>query len=226
MALNLNKDAVYKAAKPEDKEYSISDGGGLSLKIKSDGTKRWTFFYRMKDGKKNNLGFGEYPATTLQNARRQAEAARQQIAEGIDPGALRKEAKVAKQLAKTNKARVNEGLPVIDSFADITHKWLASIAHLTSFATHTRKISRIERLALSHLGFKPIKDIKAADVLGALKPLIDKQQLETAHRLHGEISSIFDYAIAHGFIEFNQAQPVAKQIPAQKVRHRASNYRP
>jgi hypothetical protein len=32
MAKNLNRDPVYKAAKPKDKDYSISDGGGLSIK--------------------------------------------------------------------------------------------------------------------------------------------------------------------------------------------------
>lgn len=222
MAINLNKDAVYRAAKPKDKDYSISDGGGLSMKVKTDGTKRWTFFYRLRDGKKNNLGFGEYPATTLENARRQAEEARQQVAEGIDPGEIRRQEKAAKQLVRQNKDRQNEGLPILNSFADVTRQWLASIAHLTSITTHTKKTSRIERLAFPLLGDKPIKEIKAADVLSVLKPLIDKQQLETAHRLHGEISSIFDYAIAHGFVEFNQAQPVAKQIPAQKVRHRAA----
>lgn len=222
MAINLNKDTVYRAAKPKDKDFSISDGGGLSLKIKTDGTKRWIFFYRLNDGKKNNLGFGEYPATTLENARRQAEQCRQQIAEGIDPGEIRKQAKVAKQLIRKNQTRQKQGLPALDSFSDIAKQWLTSIAHLTSITTHIKKTSRIERLALSSIGDKPIKEIKAADVLSVLKPLIDKQQLETAHRLHGEISSIFDYAIAHGFVEFNQAQPVAKQIPAQKVRHRAA----
>lgn len=222
MAINLNKDAVYRAAKPKNKDYSISDGGGLSLKVKTDGTKRWLYFYRLRDGKKNNLGFGEYPATTLENARRQAETCRQHIAEGIDPGEIRKQAKTARQIAKENLNRKKEGLPVLDSFADITKQWLSSIAHLTSLTTHTKKTSRIERLSFPLLGDKPIKDIKAADVLKVLKPLIERQQLETAHRLHAEISSIFDYAIAHNFVEFNQAQPVAKQIPAQKVRHRAA----
>lgn len=101
MAMNLNKDAVYRAAKPKDKDYSISDGGGLSMKVKTDGTKRWTFFYRLRDGKKNDLGFGEYPATTLENARRKAEEALQQITEGIDPGEIRRQEKAAKQTCQT-----------------------------------------------------------------------------------------------------------------------------
>lgn len=222
MAWNLNKDAVYRAAKPKDKDYSISDGGGLSMKVKTGGTKRWLFFYRLPDGKKNNLGFGEYPATTLENARRQAEGARQQIAEGIDPGEIRRQEKAAKQLTRQNQDRQKEGLPILDSFADVTQQWLASIAHLTSATTHTKKTSRVERLAFPLMGDKPIKEIKSADVLEVLKPMIEKQQLETAHRLHAEISAIFAYAIVHNFTDYDPAQPVAKQIPAQKPKHRAA----
>jgi integrase len=221
MAKNINKDAVYKAAKVQDKDYKITDGEGLSLLIKTDGVKRWVYRYRF-NGKPNELGFGEYPATTLENARRQAGKARQQIAEGIDPGEIRRQEKAAKQLARQNQDRQKEGLPILDSFADITRQWLASIAHLTSATTHTKKTSRIERLAFPLLGDKPIKEIKSADVLAVLKPMIDKQQLETAHRLHGEISSIFAYAIVHNFTDYDPAQPVAKQIPAQKVKHRAA----
>lgn len=59
-------------------------------------------------------------------------------------------------------------------------------------------------------------------MLAILKPIIDKLQLETAHRLHGEISSIFAYGIIHNYTDYDPAQPVAKQIPAQKVKHRAA----
>ena len=47
-------------------------------------------------------------------------------------------------------------------------------------------------------------------------------QLETAHRLHSEIGLVFAYAIVHDFIDYDPSQPVAKQIPAQKVKHRAA----
>ena len=67
-----------------------------------------------------------------------------------------------------------------------------------------------------------ITAIKSADDLKTLKPLIDKSQLETAHRLHSEISAIFAYAIVHEFTDYDPAQPVTKQIPAQKVKHRAA----
>lgn len=221
MALKLNKDVTYRTAKAKEKDYLINDGGGLKLFVKVDGTKRWLFRYQF-NGKPNQLGFGEYPATTLENARRQAEEARQQIAEGIDPGAIRKQKKATEQQAKQNKECQKQGLPIPGSFADVTRQWLASIAHLTKSRTHAQKTSRIERLAFPLLGDKPIKEIKSSDVLAVLKPMIEKQQLETAHRLHAEIGSIFAYAIVHNFTDYDPAQPVAKQIPAQKVKHRAA----
>lgn len=221
MAVNLNKDAVYRAAKPKDKDYFINDGGGLNLVVGKNGAKLWRFVYTFA-GKRKKLAFGAYPGITLEAARRKAEGAREQIAGGIDPVEVRDQAKQEKQLSKQNQARVKEGLPIIDSFADVTHQWLDSISHLTSATTHKKKVSRIERLAFPVLGNKPIKEIKSADVLAALKPMIEKQQLETAHRLYSEISSIFAYAIVHNFTEYDPAQPVAKQIPAQKVKHRAA----
>ena len=66
-----------------------------------------------------------------------------------------------------------------------------------------------------------INQIKSSDVLASLKPLIDKKELSTAHRLRGELSSIFDYAIVHNFTDYDPAQSVAKQIPVEKVKHRA-----
>jgi integrase len=221
MAQKLNKDAVYRTAKPEEKDYFINDGGGLYMWVKSGGSKLWQFVYTF-DGKRKRLALGAYPGVTLEFARRKSEEASQQIAEGTDPGEIRSEARKAKKLNKLNQKRINEGLPILDSFGDVTRQWLDSIAHLTAAMTHKKKASRIERLAFPALGNKPIKEIKSADVLTTLKPLINKQQLETAHRLHSEISAIFAYAIVHGFTDYDPAQPVAKQIPAQKVKHRAA----
>ena len=45
MAVNLNKDAVYRAAKPKDKDYFINDGGGLNLVVGKNGAKLWRFIY-------------------------------------------------------------------------------------------------------------------------------------------------------------------------------------
>ena len=221
LAVNINKDTVYRAAKAKDKEYFINDGGGLFLVVGISGVKLWRFVYTFS-GKRKKIALGAYPDVTLETARREAEKARKNIANNIDPGEIRRQAKVAKQLSEINSGRVKEGLPKLNSFADIAGQWLNSIIHLTTTTTHIKKTSRLERLAFPVLGDKPINQIKSSDILAALKPLIDKNQLETAHRLHGEISSIFAYAIVHNHTDYDPTQPVAKQIPAQKIKHRAA----
>ena len=221
MAKELLTDVTVRNAKPRDKDYRLKDGGGLYLLVKTNGAKWWRLDYSI-EGKRKTLSLGVYPVTGLADARRKAEDARKQISNGTDPSNTRKEAKEIKQFAAENESRVNAGLPILNSFEHVARDWLASIVHLTSATTHFKKTSRLERLAFPILGDITTTAIKSADVLATLKPLIEKNQLETAHRLHAEISSIFAYAIVHNFTDYDPAQPVAKQIPAQKVKHRAA----
>jgi integrase len=221
MAKELLQDISIRAAKSKDKDYRLTDGAGLYLLIKTTGAKWWRFDYSIFATRKT-LSLGTYPDTGLKSARGKAEDARQKIANGIDPSEIRKESKAATQATKINQDRIKDGLPIIGSFADVAGHWLKSLEHLNKPQTHTKKVSRLNTYAFPLLGNKPIDSIKSADILATLKPLIDKQQLETAHRLHSEISAIFAYAIVHNHTEYDPAQPVAKQIPAQKVKHRAA----
>jgi len=199
----------------------LNDGGGLYLFVGKNSAKLWRLIYTF-DKKQKKLALGVYPSVTLETARRKAEEARDNIANGIDPMAIRSEKKKAQQLLNSNIKRVADGLPILNSFADISRQWLESIEHLTKTTTQTKKISRLERLAFPMIGDIAINQIKSSEILAVIKPIIDKKQLETAHRLHSEISSIFAYAIVHNFTDYDPAQPVAKQIPAQKVKHRAA----
>lgn len=90
--LNINKDTAYGNARPKEKNYTINDGSGLTMLVKTDGVKCWLFIYRI-DGKQKRLGFGVYPAVSLDAARRKAEEARRVIAEGGDPSDTRKSAR-------------------------------------------------------------------------------------------------------------------------------------
>ena len=221
MAKHINKDAVYRAAKSKEKDYMINDGEGLYFFVGKNGARLWRFVYTFNK-KQKKLALGVYPGMTLEAARRKAEDASANIANGIDPGEIRKQEKQSTQIDAENAKRKAAGLPILNSFEYVAREWLASIEHLTNAITNIKKTSRLERLAFPIMGDMAITAIKSADVLKTLKPLIDKSQLETAHRLHSEISAIYAYAIVHNFTEYDPAQPVTKQIPAQKVKHRAA----
>jgi hypothetical protein len=159
---------------------------------------------------------------TLENVRRKAEEARNFIANGTDPGAIRKQAKTEKQQATENQKRLEAGQPIINSFEFVCREWLNSVSHGVRGITLQKKIRRFELYVFPVIGSIPIADIKSPDIFSIIKPLIAKSQLETAHRLNSEISAAYAYAIAHGFTDYDPAQPVAKQIPAQKVKHNAA----
>ena len=55
MAKNLNKDVVYKAAKPKENDYMVNDGEGLYLFVGKAGSKLWRFIYTFDKKQKNSL---------------------------------------------------------------------------------------------------------------------------------------------------------------------------
>ncbi len=57
-------------AKPQEKDFTLHDGDGLFLLIKTSGKKLWRFRYqRPNSSNRTNLSLGSYPALTLAAAR-------------------------------------------------------------------------------------------------------------------------------------------------------------
>ncbi len=83
-------DSAIKAAKPREKPYKLTDGQGLYLDIKPNGSKLWRFKYRFAGTEKTPLSLGAYPDLSLVKARQKRAEAREQLAGGIDPGEQRK----------------------------------------------------------------------------------------------------------------------------------------
>lgn len=58
-------DTEIKAAKPKDADYQLYDGDGLTLLIKSSGSKLWQFrYYRPLTKQRTKQSFGAYPAVS------------------------------------------------------------------------------------------------------------------------------------------------------------------
>ncbi len=75
-----------KQAKPKDKVYTLSDGEGLQLRVKPNGSKLWLFdYYRPFTKLRTCLSFGSYPEVSLADARNKRKFARELLAKEIDP---------------------------------------------------------------------------------------------------------------------------------------------
>jgi hypothetical protein len=74
-----------KQAQSKEKEYNLSDGGGLFLRVKPNGTKSWIFNYTSPvTGKRSNLSFGVYPDLSLADAREHRAESKRLLANNID----------------------------------------------------------------------------------------------------------------------------------------------
>jgi hypothetical protein len=83
--ISLN-DTKIRGLKPMDTAYTISDGNGLQLNIKANGTKLWEFRYISPGNqKRRKTSFGKYPTVSLFNAREKRSEYQELISNSIDP---------------------------------------------------------------------------------------------------------------------------------------------
>lgn len=96
-------DTEIKKSKPKSKEYTLSDGGGLILRIKPTGAKLWIFsYYHPLTKKRDKLGLGSYPEFSLADMRAKREEYRRLLANNIDPRTYKAQAK-QERAAKQNR---------------------------------------------------------------------------------------------------------------------------
>src|SRR6185312_12443761 len=112
-------DTAVRNAKPREKPYKLSDSGALYLLVSPNGSRLWRFKYRIA-GKEKLLALGAYPEIPLKQARDRRDEARQQLANGIDPGVKRQVEKAAE--GETFEAIAREW------FAKFSANWAASHA--------------------------------------------------------------------------------------------------
>jgi diguanylate cyclase (GGDEF)-like protein/PAS domain S-box-containing protein len=82
-------DSRIRQTQPGSKTIKLSDGGGMYLLVRPDGSRYWRLDYRF-GGKRKTLALGVYPHVSLGEARKKRQAAKSLLAEGQDPSAVRK----------------------------------------------------------------------------------------------------------------------------------------
>jgi len=93
---NKLTELALRNVKPGATTKRLADGGGLFLEVRPNGSKYWRMAYRY-GGKQKLLALGVYPNVSISKARKSAQQAKEQLAEGVDPGLVKKFAKVQTQ---------------------------------------------------------------------------------------------------------------------------------
>lgn len=94
----LTNNEILKA-KPQDKDFTLHDGDGLFLLVKTSGKKLWRFRYqRPASSSRTNLSLGSYPALTLAAARQMRDQYLSLLAQRIDPQKQQEEVSEQRQI--------------------------------------------------------------------------------------------------------------------------------
>jgi integrase len=179
-------DPAIKKAKPTDKPYKLSDGKGLYLLVNAAG-KYWRMDYRF-GGKRKTLALGVYSDVGLARAREKRDEARKRLADGVDPGELRK-------VTKTQQAE-----SAANSFETIAREWYAKAYAGKAESTREKTMTRLEQDVFPMIGAKPVSAITAGDVRAVVERIEQRGALDIAKRAFNYIGRTLRYADSRGLV--------------------------
>jgi integrase len=189
-------DSQVRAAKPKGRPYKLADSRGLYLHVRPNGGRSWRFNYQF-GGRYKTLALGPYPDVSLARARERLYEARKDLAEGVDPSAIKQ--------------------ALSRDFEAVARAWIAHwrTGHTDRHAAYV--ISRLEGDILPQIGSRPIAELTAADFRDAVRKIEQRGALEIARRMLQNCGQIMRYAVANDLAPRN---PVAEVKPSDILKPR------
>lgn len=205
---NPLNDTQINKTKARDKEYNLSDGQGLALRVKPTGAKLWLLNYaRPYTGKRTNLALGAYPEVTLAEARDKRDAARKLLAKNIDPREQRDEDIRRQEFAHRNTLK------------HITKAWF-EVKKKDVSPDYADDIWRsLEKHVFPTLGKHPIHKVTAPLAIDTLKPVAAKGSLETVRRVCQRLNEVMIWAVNTGVIHHNPLAGISKAFHTPEKRN-------
>lgn len=206
-------DTKVRTAKPSAKAYKLSDGGGMFLLIKPNGSKLWQMDYRL-NGKRGTASFGAYPEVSLTEARDARTQARKQIKNGTRPADYKRATEQAAQILATN------------TFEAVAWEWYEHKIKPLSESHSKRTRSYLENDLLPYLGNRTIASIEAPELLDCLRHMESRTNksgqsiTETTNRVRALMSQLWRYAIVTGKAQ----RDIANDLRGALKRHVGKNY--
>ena len=182
-----------------DKDRLEPDSDGLYLIVRKSGRKTWLVRY-YTGGKEKKLTLGDYPAVSLQDARRQRDEIKARVKSGMsarDEGAGLTFEKVAREWWRMKKPRLS--------------------AHYAKNVEY-----RLEHYILPAVGGVALTAFKRQTGAAFLHGLAERGTVETARRCGEIVAAVMNYALESGYIEYHALNGITRSIPPadkQPFRH-------
>ncbi|WP_066159718.1 tyrosine-type recombinase/integrase [Aliarcobacter skirrowii] len=181
----------------------LSDGKGLYLLIKENGTKVFQFDFTYEN-KRKTMSFGTYPDISLAEARSLREKAKELLKQNINP-----------ILEKKSSISTYD----INSFKNISEKWLLRMKNEWVDSTYVKVVNVLENHAYPYIGNKSIKDITRTDILNIIDKMNKKSLFGSAEKLISNFNRIYKFAVTYNYVEHNIVADIDKKNIIVSTRH-------
>lgn len=199
-------DTQIKNAKPQSKTYRVSDGAGLFIEIRPNGSKLWRYQFRLS-GKQKLLALGSYPEDSLHDVRVDLLAARKLVKKKIDPVHHRQNQK-SQLLSDSEK-----------TFKALAEAWIKKKSQTDCSEKYVQQIERtFLRYIYPKIGKRPISSLNAVDILRVLEAMESARTLAMMARQW--MSGVFRYAIVRRLAEIDPASMLRGEITRPKPKRK------
>jgi integrase len=176
-------DKALKAMKPRERAYRVSDKGGvrgLNIQVTPHGQKTWTLRYSDSAGKERFYAFGEYPETSLSEARH-------------DAIALKAKAKAEGKLEREKDKGQESVAPTVDALvaaylSDMEDRGRATVEQIRS---------RLNKHAIPYIGKRIARDVTEDEINDILARIYRAGHRTMANRVRNYLLTAFKWAKQH-----------------------------
>lgn len=217
-------DTQIRNAKAVEKPVKMSDGKGLYVEIRPNGSKLWRYRYEI-GGKENLFAVGEYsqPSAgeteaqaqarregryfTLAEARAERERCRGLVKQGIHPSHKQRTENLRRTLESASTFKAVAEAWIEENEKDWAENYLRQIKQ------------RFAGDAYPHIAFLPIKSVTPAHVKDVLKRVEKRGAPSVAKLLRTWIGGVFRYAAGELMVETDPTWPLRNAIKSPKTQH-------
>lgn len=214
-------DTAIKGLKAGSKILKKADGEGLFLEVRTNGEKYFRFRYRDTLGKEQTLSFGRYPEISLAQARKLKEDARRQLASGVDPKAVKQQAKA--EAEEQAQVIANEKTAQALTFNKLFLQWYDTRTHKWGDSHAKKVMERVRNHLLPFIGEMTVDEIRPATMIETLKRLDDAGKTHMRMKVKGFASMVFKYGVGYGLTSNDPTASIPDSIfKAHVVQHYAT----
>lgn len=208
------KRAIKEAQGQKRVYHTIGGYQGLRLRIRGGCIEFQHRYTHPITSKRKEMTLGQYPALTLEQARRMHNDNLSMLANMIDP------------ITQRDNERANQATAIKNTFQAVADDWLYE---QTSNPDHQPAPSTLENInnylapLTATFGKFPVSEITSQQVLALCRD-IQRKHVHKGNRVKHMAQRIFAHAVLKGFIEYNPVTQLsgAKALKATRTKHHAS----